>query len=90
MADNIKIVGEILNTQEVSRYNSEDIQLLTSQHVNSSFGYNNDYIEYFVYDAVGNFLNGFYNYKDFKLPPTYGITPSSYKDAVAWFGDLAL
>ena len=75
MADNIKIVGEILNTQEVSRYNDEDIQLLTSQQVNSSFGQSNDYIEYFVYDAGGNFLNGFYDYKDFKSPTTSYVDP---------------
>ena len=75
MADNIKIVGEILNTQEVSRYNDEDIQLLVSQQVNSSFGQPNDYIEYFVYDAGGNFLNGFYNYKDFKSPTTSYVDP---------------
>ena len=75
MADNIKIVGEILNTQEVSRYNDEDIQLLVSQQVKSSFGQPNDYIEYFVYDAGGNFLNSFYNYKDFKSPSTSYIDP---------------
>ena len=75
MADNIKIVGEILNTQEVSRYNDEDIRLLTSQQVNSTFGQPNDYIEYFVYDAGGNFLNGFYNYKDFKSPTTSYVDP---------------
>jgi len=75
MADNIKIVGEILNTQEVSRYNNEDIQLLVSQQVKSSFGQPNDYIEYFVYDAGNNFLNSFYNYKDFKSPSTSYIDP---------------
>ena len=30
MADNIKIVGEILNIQEVSRYDDTDVRLLTS------------------------------------------------------------
>jgi hypothetical protein len=75
MTDNIKIVGEILNTQEVSRYNDEDIQLLVSQQVNSSFGQPNDYIEYFVYDAGNNFLNGFYDYKDFKSPTTSYVDP---------------
>ena len=66
MADNIKIVGSILNTQSISRYNEEDIKLLSSQQVQENFGQQNDYIEYFVYDPSGNILNSNYNYGDFK------------------------
>ena len=76
MADNIKIVGEILSTQEISRYDSTDVRLLTSQKVQKDFGLSNDYIEYFIYDAGGNLLNLNYNYKDFKSPTTSFVTPS--------------
>ena len=31
MADNIKIVGEILNTQQVSRYDDADLNLFLPQ-----------------------------------------------------------
>jgi hypothetical protein len=75
MADNIKIVGSILNTQEISRYDDADVRLLTSQKIQEDFGKQNDYIEYFVYDAGGNLLNINYSYKDFKIPPTSFLTP---------------
>jgi len=70
MADNIKIVGEILNTQQVARYNEEDVRLFTPQTLQESFGLQNDYIEYFTYDAGGNLLNTNYNYKSFISPQT--------------------
>jgi hypothetical protein len=76
MADNIKIVGEILSTQEISRYDVTDTRLLTSQKIQKDFGHTGDYIEYFIYDAVGNLLNLNYNYKDFKSPSTSFVTPS--------------
>jgi len=80
MAGNIKIVGEILNTQQVSRYDSDDTNLLSPILLKEDFGNPNDYIEYFVYDAGGNLLNLNYSYKDFKLPTTYGQTPGNYND----------
>ena len=76
MADNIKIIGSILSTQEISRYNEEDIRLLTSQTIQESFGKQNDYIEYFIYDAGNNLLNTNYNYKSFKSPNTSFVTTS--------------
>jgi hypothetical protein len=82
MANNIKIVGSILNTEQVSRYNSEDTNLLSSNIIQESFGQQNDYIEYFIYDAGGNLLNTNYSYKSFKLPTTYGLNPAPYEDAV--------
>jgi hypothetical protein len=82
MANNIQIVGSILNTEELSRYNSEDTSLLSSRLIQENFGQQNDYIEYFIYDAGGNLLNINYNYKNFKLPPTYGLNPAPYEDAV--------
>ena len=75
MADNIKIVGNIVSTQQVSRYNSEDTDLLTSFTLKEDFGQQNDYVEYFVYDAGGNLLLSNYSYKDFKLPSTSYIDP---------------
>jgi hypothetical protein len=68
MADNIKIVGEILNTQQVARYNEEDVRLFIPQTLQENFGLPNDYIEYFTYDAGGNLLNTNYSYKSFKSP----------------------
>jgi hypothetical protein len=44
MADNIKIVGSILNTQQVTRYEAADINLLASQTIQEDFGLTNDYI----------------------------------------------
>jgi hypothetical protein len=77
MADNIKIVGEILNTQQVSRYTEEDLNILPSQLIKEDFGFSNDYIEYFVYDAGGNSLNTNYNYRDFKLASNSYLDPTS-------------
>ena len=57
MADNIKIVGSILNTTEVSRYDNADLRLITSKKIQKSFSANKDYIEYHVYDIGNNLLN---------------------------------
>jgi len=75
MADNIKIIGEIVNIQEVSRYNEDDTRLFSAQLLKEDFGKTNDYIEYFVYDAAKNILNISYNYLDYKLPNTSYIDP---------------
>jgi hypothetical protein len=77
MADNIKIVGEILSTQQVPRYDEADLRLLSPQLLKEDFGQQNDYIEYFVYDIGNNLLNINYNYKDFKLPDTSYINPTN-------------
>ena len=76
MANNIQIVGNILNSSTISRYSIQDTTLLTPIELEENFGNSNDYIEYYVYDAGGNLLNINYNYKDFKLPSSYGLTPS--------------
>jgi len=76
MADNIKIVGNIVNTQQVSRYDEQDTNLLVPQTIKEDFGQSNDYIEYFVYDIGGNLLNVDYTYQDFKLPNTSFVTPT--------------
>jgi len=77
MADNIKITGNVVNTQQVARYSEEDLNLLSPQLLKEDFGQQNDYIEYFVYDASGNLLNLNYNYKSFKLPTTSYVDPNS-------------
>jgi hypothetical protein len=75
MAYNIKITGSINSTTTVSRYSSEDTKLIQSSKLQENFGGENDYIEYFVYDAGKNLLRSNYNYLDFKLPPSTGLIP---------------
>ena len=53
MADNIKIVGSILSTTQVSRYAVDDLRLIASQKIKKSFNSFEDYIEY----ALGRYLN---------------------------------
>ena len=77
MADNIKIIGNILNTTTVSRYKTEDTNLILSRNLQENFGETGDYIEYFIYDAGGNLLNINYNYLNYKLPPSTGLTPGT-------------
>jgi len=75
MANNIKIIGNIINTTTVSRYSSQDAALISSRNLQDNFGGEGDYIEYFVYDIGGNLLNINYSYLDYKLPPNQGLTP---------------
>jgi hypothetical protein len=68
MADNIKIIGNLGEIERISRFKSEDINLLPSNNIKQSFGFPDDYIEFFVYDD-SNFISYVdYNYKNFKLP----------------------
>ena len=48
MASNIKIVGNIINTETVSRYSSQDTNLIASRNLQENFGGTGDYIEYFI------------------------------------------
>jgi len=75
MADNIKIVGEIITTEQVSRYDDADLNLLNPFTLNEDFGQSNDYIEYYLYDIGDNLLNFNYSYKDFKLPANSYLDP---------------
>ena len=75
MADNIKIVGNILSTTIVSRYSSQDTNLIASRKLQENFGGTNDYIEYYVYDIGGNLLSLNYSYLNYKLPASTGLTP---------------
>jgi hypothetical protein len=74
MADNIRIVGSILNTTQVSRYTTDDLRLITSQKIKKSFGVSKDYIEYYVYDIGNNLLDSDYNYQKYKLPVDSALT----------------
>ena len=76
MADNIRIIGNILNTSTVERYSGRDVNLISSKKRQDLFGGKNDYIEYFIYDAGGNLLNTNYNYLDYKLPSTFPLSPA--------------
>ena len=75
MADNIKIVGSILNTTQVSRYTADDLRLITSQKIKKSFGEFNDVIEYHVYDIGDTPLEVNYNYRGYKLPTDSALNP---------------
>ncbi len=76
MANNIQIVGQILTQQQVSRYSETDLNLLNPLLLREDFGQPNDYIEYFVYDIVGNPLYANYSYKNFKSPTGSFVTPT--------------
>jgi len=77
MADNIKIVGNIINTSTVSRYDEKDAALIASTNLQEYFGGTGDYIEYYTYDAGNNLLDNTYNYLDYKLPPSTGLKPGT-------------
>ena len=77
MANNIQIVGDILNTTVVNRYTETDIRLIPTQEIQRDFGAENDYIEYYIYDVGGNLLDLNYDYKSFKLPSTSNLNPQS-------------
>ena len=76
MADNIKIVGQVLDTSRINRYNVQDEQLLLPIVQQETFGKPEDYVEYFVFDLGGNVLNSNYNYNSYKLPSNYGYSQS--------------
>ena len=56
MANNIQIIGNIINTDTVSRYSPDDVRLIGSQEIQNYFDPNNDYVEYYVYDIGGTLL----------------------------------
>ena len=76
MADNIKIVGQILDTDIVNRYPLQDERLLVPGLQQETFGSSSDYIEYFVFDLGGNVLNSDYSYNSYKLPSNVGYSQS--------------
>jgi hypothetical protein len=77
MANNIQIVGNIIDTNVVSRYSLDDIRLIGTNEIQNYFDPNTDYVEYFIYDISGVSLLGLdYSYQNFKLPVDSGLTPS--------------
>lgn len=68
MANNIQIVGQVVNTDIVNRYDLQDEKLLLPTIQQETFGQENDYIEYFIFDLGGNTLNSNYDYRSYKLP----------------------
>jgi hypothetical protein len=77
MADNIKIVGNVNNTQRISRFKTVDTNLLSIDNLPQNFGYDGDFIELFIYDENNNILSVNYNYTDFKLPPNQFLYPDN-------------
>ena len=75
MADNIRIVGSILGTSQVSRYTSDDLRLITALKIKKSFNTFEDYIEYHVYDIDNQLLETNYNYRGYKLPTDFPLNP---------------
>jgi hypothetical protein len=66
MADNIKIIGNIVNTiTTLSRYDEKDIKLIPFKELAENFGEKNDYIEFYIYDITGNLFIKNYNYLDY-------------------------
>lgn len=80
MANNIQIVGQILDTDIVNRYTLQDEQLLIPTLQQETFGQPNDYIEFFVFDLNGDVLNSNYNYNAYKLPPQSAYSQSLLPD----------
>jgi len=76
MADNIRIIGDITQTQQISRYSEEDTGLLSPIELEESFGQPDDYIEYFIYDVGDNLLYFDYSYRDFKSPYNSPLNPN--------------
>jgi hypothetical protein len=76
MADNIKIIGNINDIQRISRIKNEDQNLLNTQTINQTFGYNKDYIELFIYDLNRNLIYSNLDYKNFKSANDFGLNPN--------------
>jgi len=77
MVNNIQIIGNIIDSTIVSRYNNDDINLIFSQEIQQDFGDENDYIEYYIYDIEGNLLNSDIDYRSFKLPNNSSLKPQT-------------
>ena len=76
MADNIKIIGNINDIQRISRIKDEDQNLLNTQIINQTFGYNKDYIEFFIYDLNQNLIYSNLDYKNFKSANNFNLNPN--------------
>ena len=77
MADNIRILGNVNDIRRINRLKIEDLNLLNPLVKNQEFGFNEDYIEFFVYNINGQLLDSNYNYRSFKLPSEYYLNPNN-------------
>ena len=77
MADNIKIIGNIVSTSTTTRYSREDTNLISSTNIKENFGETGDYIEYYIYDNTGNLININDSYLSYKLPTDIAQTPGA-------------
>jgi hypothetical protein len=77
MADNIKIIGNIVSTSTTTRYSREDTNLISSTNIKENFGETGDYIEYYIYDNTGNVLRSDNSYLSYKLPTDIAQTPGA-------------
>ena len=75
MADNIKIIGDVSNTQRLSRIKDQDLQLISPTPKYKTFGDKDDYIQYTVYDNQRTLLYSSNNYLKYKLPSNSTLTP---------------
>jgi hypothetical protein len=62
------------NGIEYQNYSPKDNSLVISNFINSTFGDTTDYIEYFIYDENGQFLDINYDLKDYK-PESDSVNP---------------
>jgi hypothetical protein len=84
---NITYTGAGFQEQQ---YLNQDVQLLTSNFVNTQFGESNDYIEYHVYDTAGQLLEVNYNALDYYPNLTANPTTNLYSSlTLDPQGDLA-
>lgn len=64
----IRIIGDINNTVQLNRFDEKDIALLGQNRIINNFGTTSDYVEYHIYDIVGNPLIQSYSYLSYKSP----------------------
>ena len=77
MANNIQIIGNIIDTDIINRYSLDDVRLIGIREIQNYFNPDTDYVEYFIYDINGVSLLGLdYSYSKFKLPTDSSLTPS--------------
>jgi len=63
----INIVGNVVNSTVVNRYNPSDTSLTGTQLIDYQFNTQTDYIEYIVYDIANNILNLNYSYSNYTV-----------------------
>jgi hypothetical protein len=96
----IKILGNVNSSSTINRFNVNDISLIGTQTIVTNFNPDTDYIEYTIYDIVGNFIDINYNYQSYSLPsnssynidgtfPVLEINPTADLQAFTNVGEFA-